>query len=254
MLASNFPKLKTSGNLSPSGANPNLFTYRLVLGLIFDSEVLSLRMSKLSFGPLRTRETPQQDRAIRRVHLILQTTANALAEVPADDLNTGLIAERASIPVSSIYRYFPTLDDLLFELYRQTSGQLRQKLYDRLSDEATHPTWRSRLAAALRIHREYVADHPFYRPLLIRFLTKRAPNGCLDSAEDELVAFFRERWSAGADGFKGADADIVANTTVQIALSLEHFIVVQRDKDTSRPYSSELARVLDAYLSIYLSD
>lgn len=211
-------------------------------------------MTKLTFGPLRTRETPQQDRAVKRVHVILQATADVLGETAPGDLNTGVIATRAGIPVSSIYRYFPTLDDLLFELYRQTSGQLRQQLFQTLDDENTYPTWRSRLATALRIHREYVADHPFYRPLLIRFLTKRAPSTTSETPEDELVTFFRDRWEQGGDGFKGTDAEIVANTTVQIALSLEHFIAIQRDKDTSRPYSSELAKVLDAYLSLYLTD
>ncbi|WP_368185461.1 hypothetical protein [Aestuariibius sp. HNIBRBA575] len=58
----------------------------------------------------------------------------------------------------------------------------------------------------------------------------------------------------GGDGFHGGNPAVVANTTIQIALSMEDLIAAQKDRDASRPYSQELTKVLEGYLSGYLTD
>ena len=71
---------------------------------------------KLKYSKLKTRDTPRQRRALERVNVILEATSQLLSAQPPQELNTTLIATHADIPVSSIYRYFPTLDDVLQEL------------------------------------------------------------------------------------------------------------------------------------------
>ena len=211
-------------------------------------------MSPLVFGPLRTRDTPAQSRAVKRVHVILQATADMLATQSPQDLRTTAIAEHAGIPVSSIYRYFPTLNDVLHELYLQTASELREKLFATFAQTDVQPGWRDRLGAVLAVQREYLARHAYYRPLLLHFAVNRGPVASEDENHDELVTFLRDRWAAGLDGFNGGDPAIVANTTVQIALAMEDLIAAQKDRDASRPYSQELVTMLEAYLSRYLSD
>ncbi len=211
-------------------------------------------MAQLTFGPLRTRDTPKQSRAVERVHLILQTTANLLSQVTPNELSTTMIAERADIPVSSIYRYFPSLNDVLRELYLQTAGELREKLFLVFENTETHPTWRDRLTEALHIQRTYLARHPFYRQLLVLFLVQRGTVAIEDEDHDELASFLRTRWENGGDGFSGGDPAVVANTTVQVALAMEDFTASQRDRETSRPYSVEAIKLLEGYLANYLSD
>jgi len=211
-------------------------------------------MNALHFGPLRSRDTPRQERAVKRVHAILRATAEILGDRAPQELTTTTIADHAGIPVSSIYRYFPTLEDVLRELYLQTAGELREKLFATFEDTQTYPSWRDRLRAGLETQRSYLARHPFYRPLLILFLVNRGPVAAKDEDHDELVQFLQTRWAKGDDGFAGGEPRIVANTTVQIALSMEDMIAAQKDRDASRSYSVELFKVLDAYLSHYLSD
>lgn len=211
-------------------------------------------MNKLAFGPLRSRDTPQQRRAVERVHAILQTTAECLADGALSDLSTTIIAKRADIPVSSIYRYFPTLDAVLLELYLQTASELREALFAIFADLDSYPGWRDRLGAVLSTQRAYLARHPYYRPLLMRFITNRGPVAVEDEDHEELFSFLRTRWAAGGDGFHGADPAVVANTTVQIALAMEDLIAAQPDRDASRPYSAELSVMLEGYLANYLSD
>lgn len=209
-------------------------------------------MTDLTFGPLRSRSTPQQARAVARVHAILHATAEILGSHTPQELSTTAIAAHADIPVSSIYRYFPTLEDVLRELYLQTAGELRAKLFAIFEDTQAHPRWQDRLASALETQRSYLARHPYYRPLLMVFMVNRGPLAVEDEEHDELVRFLNDRWARGEDGFHGGDPQVVANTTIQIALAMEDLIAAQRGRDASRPYSVELSLVLEGYLSGYL--
>jgi len=66
---------------------------------------------------LRPRKRPTQARARNLVDKILDTTADLLDEVGLDALSTNLIAERAGIRVSSIYRYFPNKHAIMVALW-----------------------------------------------------------------------------------------------------------------------------------------
>lgn len=209
-------------------------------------------MNALTFGPLRSRDTPRQARAVARVHTILQATADVLATKAPQELSTTAIAAQAGIPVSSIYRYFPTLEDLLRELYLQTAGALRAALFAVFDDPKTYPRWQDRLQAVVRIQRDYLSRHPYYRALLIVFMVQRGPLAVEEEEHPELVRFLQERWSRGEDGFAGGDPGVVANTTIQISLTMEDLIAAQTDPAAARAYSAEMARALENYLSAYL--
>lgn len=58
-------------------------------------------------GRLAPRREPQQQRARETVELILDTTGELLDEVGVDGFTTNLLAERAGVRVSTIYRYYP---------------------------------------------------------------------------------------------------------------------------------------------------
>lgn len=68
---------------------------------------------------LAPRKQAQQDRSRRRVDLILSVTKELLNEVPAHQVNTRLIAERAGVPVGSIYQFFPKKEAIFYELFRR---------------------------------------------------------------------------------------------------------------------------------------
>lgn len=210
-------------------------------------------MTDIAFGPLRSRKTPAQARAVQRVHQILQATADVLATRAPHELSTTLIADKAAIPVSSIYRYFPTLEDVLRELYLQTSGELRETVFAIFSDASAYPTWQARLTATVETQRAYLARHPFYRPLLLLFQVNRGPVAVHEDDHHELVAFFEARWRKGGDGFQGGDPAIVARTAIQISLSMEDLIAVQQGA-AAAPYLDETIKLLTGYLSHYLSD
>jgi AcrR family transcriptional regulator len=70
------------------------------------------------------RKMPTQARSQARVANILKATGALLGEVGYADLTTNLIAERAKIPVGSIYQFFEGKDDIVAALV----GQFRERI------------------------------------------------------------------------------------------------------------------------------
>lgn len=201
-------------------------------------------------GALKTRPTPTQARARERVHAILQATARLLEIEQPLRITTSMIADEAGIPVSSIYRYFASVEDVLRELYMQAAGEVRVLILSELG--APEGGWRTRMRRALAAQVGYIARHPYYRPLMLLFLSHRSHIAIDDEEHGELVRFLEARWCKGLDGFSGGDPGIVARMVVQASLSVEDMVAA--DLDLAEPLYAELAHLLEAYLSRYLND
>ena len=64
-------------------------------------------MTEKSPLDLGLRKEPRQARARQTYEKILNATAMLLDEVGVDGINTNLIAEKAGVNISAIYKYFP---------------------------------------------------------------------------------------------------------------------------------------------------
>ncbi|MGN6160874.1 MAG: TetR/AcrR family transcriptional regulator [Marmoricola sp.] len=62
------------------------------------------------------RRVPVQERSRARVEAILEAAARVAVEQGVDALNTRSIAHDAGLSVSSIYQYFASVDEIVFEL------------------------------------------------------------------------------------------------------------------------------------------
>lgn len=65
---------------------------------------------------LAPNKAPEQKRAQQTYELILQVTAELLAEVGVERLSTNLVCKRAALSPPALYRYFPNKYALLHEL------------------------------------------------------------------------------------------------------------------------------------------
>ena len=63
-----------------------------------------------------SRRIPVQERSRARVETILEAAAGVAVEQGVDALNTRSIARHAGLSVSSIYQYFASVDEIVFEL------------------------------------------------------------------------------------------------------------------------------------------
>src|SRR5215813_7780581 len=70
------------------------------------------------------RKRPTQARSQARVAGILKAARTLLGEIGYADLSTNLIAERAKIPVGSVYQFFESKDDIVAALVEQFRARI----------------------------------------------------------------------------------------------------------------------------------
>ena len=78
------------------------------------------------------RKLPTQARSRARVADILKAAATLLGEVGYDGLSTNLVAERAQVPVGSIYQFFDGKDDIVAALVEQFQDRIHRLVSDQL--------------------------------------------------------------------------------------------------------------------------
>jgi AcrR family transcriptional regulator len=205
-------------------------------------------------GPLKTRDDPPQARARQRVSAILRASAELLCTHSVSDISTTLIAEKAAIPVSSVYRYFPTIDAIIDELYWQTTEQIDASMFEALRDTVTHADWKSRLGAVLDTVRHYFDKHPYYRKLLQAIFARSGSLALDRDKPDSITSHLAEYWRSGGDNFSGADPVVTAQITMQVFLSVEGILVSQAEPDHADDYFDGLKLNLESYLANFLSD
>ena len=85
------------------------------------------------------RKKPLQARSRARVAAILKAAGSLLGEVGYDGLSTNLIAERAEVPVGSIYQFFEGKDDIVAALVEQFQDRILRLVSAQLDvDTAVH--------------------------------------------------------------------------------------------------------------------
>src|SRR2546430_16154018 len=78
------------------------------------------------------RKMPTQARSRARVANILKAAGALLGELGYDGLSTNLVAERADVPVGSIYQFFEGKDDIVAALVEQFQDRIRRLASERL--------------------------------------------------------------------------------------------------------------------------
>jgi len=95
-------------------------------------------MSNRSVVDLSTRTEPTQRRAQARRDSILSAMMELLDEMDISEVTTTLVAQRAGVPIGSVYRYFPNKYAMLAGLAARTMDQVDsslEALYDNLAKE-----------------------------------------------------------------------------------------------------------------------
>ena len=76
----------------------------------------------------KKRRVPQQSRSRDRVVRILDAAAALVCEEGVDALSTRSIAERAGIPVASLYQYFADKDEILLALVERDIAEMDEQV------------------------------------------------------------------------------------------------------------------------------
>lgn len=105
---------------------------------------------------LKPRRKPTQERSRQRVDVILDTVARLLLERGFDQINTRIVAERAGIPVGSIYQYFPNKYAIFVALAERYAEQIAQTCARFSPENTAHLTWEERVDQAIDTLSEFL--------------------------------------------------------------------------------------------------
>ncbi|MET7652999.1 MULTISPECIES: TetR/AcrR family transcriptional regulator [unclassified Streptomyces] len=99
------------------------------------------------------RRAPVQRRSAERLTRILDACADLLDEVGYDGLSTRAVAERAGVPIGSVYRFFGNKRQMADALAQRNLERYSERVTERLKD-ARRGDWRAAMDAVLD---EYLA-------------------------------------------------------------------------------------------------
>jgi AcrR family transcriptional regulator len=99
------------------------------------------------------RRAPVQRRSAERLTRILDACADLLDEVGYDDLSTRAVAQRAGVPIGSVYRFFGNKRQMADALAQRNLERFTARVTERLK-EAAGGGWRDAMDAVLD---EYLA-------------------------------------------------------------------------------------------------
>ncbi|MEX3104827.1 MULTISPECIES: TetR/AcrR family transcriptional regulator [unclassified Streptomyces] len=195
------------------------------------------------------RRAPVQRRSAERLTRILDACADLLDEVGYDDLSTRAVAQRAGVPIGSVYRFFGNKRQMADALAQRNLERYSTRVTERLARAGTGD-WRAAMDAVLDEYLEMTRTAPGFS--LVDF-GNQIPVGSRHAEPNTRVADrLTELLSAYLD--RTPDDDLrrtfliaveTADTLVHLAFRLSSEGDEQVIEETRQLLRAYLARVLD---------
>ncbi len=185
-----------------------------------------------------------QRRSAERLARILDACAELLDEAGYDDLSTRAVAERARVPIGSVYRFFGNKRQMADALARRNLERFTERVTERLR-AADDRSWRQALDAVLDTYLDMKRTAPGFSLVdfgnQIPVGTRAEPNRRVADRLTELLAAHLER--EADDDLRRAFLVAVetADALVQLAFRME--------PEGDEKVIAELREMLRAYLA-----
>jgi AcrR family transcriptional regulator len=203
---------------------------------------------------LSQRRKPTQGRSRQRVEKILDTAQLILVEQGFDAVTTVAIAERAEIPVGSIYYIFPSKFAIFYALYERDLGKVDGIARGPKRDQAEKMDWKDLLESTIDGLGEYWLQERSF-PLLIEGIRNSPEMRVARMDQDERsenynIAMLDRLLPEMADELKRSIAQLMVHTTVRM---LEH-AAIQDSQEEALRIVGELKRNLKSYIQSHIDD
>jgi len=200
---------------------------------------------------LAPRKRPSQARSRDRVRRILAATRELVEREPIESVTTTAIAERAGLPVGSLYQYFPNRLAILAELARRELREIDDGTVAILEAGADAP-WAETVGrvvdGALAAHRGRQGTAPLWRSL--------APTTEFRKLSDESNARLAEALArhpalAGC-GRPSEEVRRIARVAIEAGDALQKLVLGAASPAEAEAVSAEMKTLLRAYLAEHL--
>jgi AcrR family transcriptional regulator len=201
-------------------------------------------------APSPRRRVPKQARARERLGRILDAARRELETRAFMDVTMEAIAERARVPVGSLYQYFASKSALFAAVAEMVMDEADAET-SRLLAEGRGLPWRDALDRIIRVTLEFLRASPDYRSLLrgMRFTPEFAE---VTAASNQRVADLMSLHPAFARaGLSRARALEICLTAVTAVNALQDRAIADEGLDFERALV-ECQRLAKAYVATYL--
>lgn len=198
------------------------------------------------------RRIPVQKRAHDRIERVLDAAAALLEEKPIADITTEDIAERAEVPIGSIYHYFENKLSVLAELTRRMMVRADANTIEAIVDGYEIVDVTGIVDRVVDVAIESYRRAPGYAHLLRQFRPTPEFQEIADAASKRVAAaiashpLFIERAPAGR-------GEVIARITVEVANTIQRLAFEAEDPSEAVDYIREMKDLLVSYLSSSLN-
>jgi AcrR family transcriptional regulator len=200
---------------------------------------------------LTPRRRPSQERSRDRVERILDATAALLEETPVDKITTAAIAERAGVPIGSVYQYFPNKLSVLAELARRVMENVDLKTASLIAGDFGVLPWDQAIDRAIDATMQGYSEQPGYVQLLLSI--RPTPEfGAITDESNERVAAMLALHPALRAVIPADRIELVTRAAIRAVNALQDWALSVDDPDLANQIITEMKTLLKGYLSVYV--
>lgn len=202
---------------------------------------------------LTPRRRPSQERSRDRVERILDATAALLEETPVDKITTAAIAERAGVPIGSVYQYFPNKLSVLAELARRVMENVDLKTASLIAGDFGVLPWDQAIDRAIDATMQGYSEQPGYFQLLLSI--RPTPEfGAITDESNERVAAMLALHPALRAVIPANRIELVTRAAIRAVNALQDWALSVNDPDLANQIITEMKTLLKGYLSVYMDN
>ncbi len=193
------------------------------------------------------RRIPVQKRARDRVERVLDAAAVLLEEKPIVDITTEDIAERAEVPIGSVYHYFENKLSVLAELTRRTMARADANTVAAIVDGYEIMDVNGIVDRVVDVAIESYRRAPGYAHLLRQFRPTPEFQEIADAASKRVAAAIASHPLLIESAPPGR-GEIIARITVEVANTIQRLAFEAAEPGEAVDYVREMKALLVSYL------
>lgn len=194
---------------------------------------------------LEPRRRPTQERSHRKFDLLLQVSRQLLLEVGFESFTCEEVAQRAGLPIGTLYQFFANKYVIVCELDRQDAVAVRQEL-EEFAAEIPTLDWLRFLNRLVDHMAALWAEDPSRRAVWHAVQSTPATRATAAVTERDLAASVANALAPLTPGTPRERRRIMAEVLVHVVYSMLNFSI--RDGQSHAEAVIELKRLLAAYL------
>ncbi len=200
---------------------------------------------------LTPRRRPSQERSRDRVERILDATSALLGDRPVEKITTAAIAEKAGVPIGSVYQYFPNKLAVLAELARRVMEEVDLKTASLIAEDFGVLPWDQAIDRAIDATIEGFTAQPGYLQLLLSIRPTPEFRAITDESNERIAAMLAFH-PALQKVIPANRIQLVTRAAIQAANALQDWALSEDDPELRNRIIIEMKTLLKGYLAVYM--